>query len=227
MLIIHGENTLGSRNFLNQKIQSETSVKNVQVVRLEGKTIKIDDVVRANESGGLFGNSQLIVLENFLVRPKSKEKSTIESYLETQIDQNIILWEAKKLTISQLGLLKKSQIQEFKNNPLIFSLLDSLGEAPAKPTRILQEIIQTDSPGSVFFMLCRQIRLLLQLDDPEAKTPPWQKNKLITQRKKIGDSRLLKSHTKLLSIDENLKTGKSALDLTAELELLIIQLYHG
>jgi DNA polymerase III delta subunit len=221
MLIIHGDNPVGSRELLNQKISEFKQKGFKDVVRLDGKKISQSDLIQSVESQSLFGTDRVIVIENLFIRPKSKDKAEIISYLKNLKDSNLIIWETKKLTPSQIKPFKFATNQEFKNPSTIFSFLDSLGSSQQQLITSYLKAIKDNTPESIFYMLSRQIRLIIQTQDPDMKIAPWQKNKLISQFNALGIEKLLKIHHQLVQIDEKIKTGQSPLGLEGELELLI------
>ena len=221
MLIIHGDNPVGSRDLLNQKI-SDYKQKGVKdIVRLDGKKVSLNQIIQSIESQSLFGTDRLVIIENLITRPKSSIKNEIISYLKNLETPEMIIWEPKKLTKTQIKPFKFAKNQEFKISSTIFSFLDSLSGNKKQIAHKYLESIKANSPGSIFYMLSRQIRLIIQTLDPEMKIAPWQKSKLTSQLKKIGIEKILWIHHQLLQIDERIKTGQSSLGLEGELELLI------
>ena len=221
MLIIHGDNPVGSRDLLNQKI-SDYKQKGVKdIVRLDGKKVSLNQIIQSIESQSLFGTDRLVIIENLITRPKSSIKNEIISYLKNLETPEIMIWEPKKLTKTQIKPFKFAKNQEFKISSTIFSFLDSLSGNKKQIAHKYLESIKANSPGSIFYMLSRQIRLIIQTLDPEMKIAPWQKSKLTSQLKKIGIEKILWIHHQLLQIDERIKTGQSSLGLEGELELLI------
>lgn len=221
MLIIHGDNPVGSRDLLNQKIFDYKQKGVKDIVRLDGKKVSLNQIIQSIESQSLFGTDRLVIIENLITRPKSNDKDKIISYLKNPDISEIIIWESKKLTKTQIKPFKFAKNQEFKTLSTIFSFLDSLGGNKKQIAHKYLESISTNSPGSIFYMLSRQIRLIIQTLDPEIKIAPWQKSKLTSQLKKIGIEKTLWIHHQLLQIDERIKTGQSPIGLEGELELLI------
>lgn len=225
MIIVHGDNIVASRNYLSQK-KNELKASGVkELVTLEGKKASIETIVGALESQSLFGVEKYIFIEDFLSRPKSAAKSEIEDYLQKTNPANCLLWEGKKATPAQLKKFAKATIQESKSSSQTFQFLDSLGTTKENSLRLLQKALETDTEGSLFFMLVRQVRLLLLVGAPSYNIPPWQKQKLLKQAVLLGEKKLLSLHNLLLSIDEKNKTSGSLLGLTGELEVLIAKLY--
>jgi DNA polymerase III delta subunit len=225
MIVVHGDNTIASRNYLQQK-KAELKAQGIgEIVTLEGKKMAIEAVVGALEAQSLFGNEKYIIIEDFLSRPKSVAKNEIEDYLQKTNPGNCLLWEGKKATPTQLKKFAKATIQECKSSSQTFQFLDSLGTTRENSVRLFQKALETDAEGSLFFMMVRQVRLLLLAGASTYQIPPWQKQKLTKQAGQLGEKRLLMLHRELLEIDQKNKTSGSLLGLTGELEVLLAKLY--
>ena len=225
MILIHGDNTVGSRNFLNQKKRDVEKQGYTEFLLLEGKKIHLGEVKLALETQSLFGNQKYIIIENLLSRPKSKDKTEIEDYLKLENFSNCLLWESKKMTPAQIKKFSGGEVQEFKSSSQTFQFLDSLGSGEHLSSTLLHEALELESEGSLFFMWARQIRILLQSSDSASPLPPWQKQKAAKQFALLGNDKIRFMHKELLNIDEKIKTGNSALGLVGELELLLAKLY--
>jgi len=186
MLIIHGDNPVGSRDLLNNQISQfkKSGVKDIH--KFDGKKLSLDELKGAIESQSLFGTDRLVVIEGLISRANSKSKNEIISYISKVETPNLIIWEGNKLNKTKTKSFKSADIKEFKTPSVIFSFLDSLGGDKSVVISKYQDCIKVNSPGSIFFMISRQVRLMLQTTDPNIKAPPWQISKLKSQLKKIG-----------------------------------------
>lgn len=225
MILVHGDNSVGSRNFLNQKKQDLKKQGFKEIITLEGKKTRLEDILGALEAQSLFGAEKYTIIENFFSRPKSQSKAEIEAYLKATNPPHCLLWEAKKATPAQIKQFPKAEIQEFKSSSQTFQFLDSLGANRSVSNELLHKALEVESAGSLFFMWARQVRLLLQCSDSSFHLPPWQKQKLVKQSQLLGETALKFMHAQLLIIDEKIKTGKTFLGLSGELELLLAKLY--
>ncbi len=216
MLIIHGDDVAKSHQFLSAQ-------KAPEIVRLEGKTLEITELRQILDSTGLFPSDRLIIISNLFA---TKKKPILDLVASHQGD-NIIIYETKALTPTQLKTFSKSKSQEFKPSALIFKLLDSLKPNSAYLTLpIYQQLLDSQEPAELIFaMLVRQVRLLIQALSPEdLKCAPWQKNRLISQAKAFGEEKLLDLHKQLFEIDKNLKTGKNPIDIETRIFSLLSNL---
>lgn len=230
MLVLHGENTVQSRRVLTEKIKFFQERKE-EVIRLEGKKVDLTGVKQACEAKSLFGSDKLIVIEGFFNRPRSQQKSEIENYFkELPEETNIIFWEEKKLTPRQLAKFPpRAKSYLFKIPPIIFKFLDSLSPgSPRYSLNLLLKCHKKESPEMIFYMLCRQIRLLLIARDLGRgglrNLPFWMQNKFLNQSKHFSLEKLLAIHRQLLRIDFEQKTGRAMMPLEFQLDLLIANL---
>lgn len=226
MIILHGKNIIQSRQKLKNLID-DFKVKG-EVLRFEGNEIDLVSLNQSLESSSLMGENRLIIIENIFSGRKTNEKGKILNYLKKVSPKNLIIWEGEKIDGRTLSSFK-ARILRFDLSPLIFRFLDSFVPNNSEASLILlHQCLEQDSPEMVFYMLSRQIRLLILAADLGkkglGKMEEWQKEKLIRQAQKFGLIRLLKIYRKLLKIDWEQKTGQTPLDLTSQLDLLITSL---
>jgi len=225
--VIHGDNIVASRNYLNSLIEQLKNKGVKEIIRLDGKKVSLTQIIQALESQSLFGTDKAIVIENLLSRQKGKTKEEILNYLsQADIKLTCILWEPKSIHANALKKFKNSQIKLFKTSATVFKFLDSLKpKNTSSMIQLMDQSIASDSVEMVFYMLARQVRLLLLATGKNGlKMAPWQLGKLKKQAAIFRLPKLLKLHHKLLIIDEKTKTGQSPLGLEGELDLLITSL---
>ncbi|OGD62629.1 hypothetical protein A2160_04940 [Candidatus Beckwithbacteria bacterium RBG_13_42_9] len=224
---LHGDNLVASRNFLKSLIDQAKN-KSQEIIRLDGNTIKIEEVIQALDSNSLFGNTRLVVIEGLFSRPKSEAQKQILTYLHARQDNaELVLWEKKEIgKILQRHLPHKTVIQVFKTPALLFKFLDQLNPQLKKEAlQTLHELLKTEAAELVFFMLVRQVRnLLLVAFNQRIAGAPWMIGKLKKQANILNKERLLTMYKELGTIDESVKTGQSLMPLDWHLEMLIINL---
>lgn len=222
--IIHGENNVESRKILGQKV--EQAVKNgIEIVRIDGSKIGMEEVRTSTESGSLFGKNKLVVIENFLSSTKSLNKQKIIDYLSlSKFDNEIVLWEGKE--INRNNFITGAQVVVFKVNQVIFRFLDSLRPGNSKEMlQLLTEAKESEDAEMIFYMLIRQARLLLMARDLGRdglnELSEWQQSKFYKQSRffSIGQLRDLYNH--LLVIDFGQKTSTDVYSLSSRLDLLV------
>lgn len=226
MLILHGDNMVASRKVLNQNIK-QAKTKGNETLRFNGKKLTLNELQQALESKSLFGTERLIIVENLLSSSPSKTRTDLFNYLKKNFFVNLILWEGKE--IKRLAEFKKAKIQLFKLPPTIFQFLDSLTPGEGKTSlSFLHLCLKQGSAEMVFYMLARQLRLLIMAADLGKKgltsLHPFQQEKIARQAKKFTLSQLLSLHQQLLKIDWQQKTGQAPMPLSSQLDLLIASL---
>ena len=224
---LHGDNLVASRNFLKSLIDQAKN-KKLEIVHLDGLSIKPEEFIQAFDSSSLFGDKRLVVVENLFSRTNSREQKQILEYLQQYAGETeIILWEKKEITkTKQKHLPNKTTIKVFKTPALLFKFLDQLIPSLKKQAlQTLHELLKTESGELVFYMLIRQIRLLILVADKQkVPGPPWMIGKLKKQSAAYNMSQLLTMYQKLFRIDRSIKTGKSLMPLEWHLDMFIISL---
>ncbi len=224
MLILMGENQVKSRNVLNE-LKKQTKAKGKEIIRLKGKSVELAELKQAMESESLFGGEKLVVIEEVFSSRESSRKQDIKDYLKEGFN-NLIVWEGKKIDKRKLKGFD-AEIKEFEVSSVIFKLTDSLSsDNTDQMIKLLSSCLEKESPEMIFYMITRQVRLMLQAIDnaDDFKGPGWLKGKMKRQAKGLGKDKLLKLHENLYMIDKGIKTGGSPIGLDAQLEMLLISL---
>jgi hypothetical protein len=227
--IIHGDDIAASRNFLNEVRQ-----KNSEVTLLNGEGLSVTDLMQIVDGGGLFTTEKIIFIENFYSKRKTlKEFDALVTILkENTLEHEIILWEGKELDKKSLSLFGHATVKTYKLPQTLFLFLDSLKPKQGKNlVQLYQKVRTTVDSEMVFFMLIRQVRLLLALSqksteqiDEVKRLAPWQINKLQKQAALFTKQELVALHTKLYVLDNELKTGQLPTSLTIALDILLIDI---
>jgi hypothetical protein len=224
--IIHGEDTNASRNALY--LLREKS----QPLVLDGEKISLTDLTQVFDGGGLFATEQTIVIEQLLSKRKgTKEFETMLTLLqEHTLDTELYLWEGKELDKKALSTFPHATVKAYKLPQTLFLLLDSF--RPGQGQKLVQLFHKTLDHAEVemiFFMLVRQVRLLLALSDQgkqqidEVKRlAPWQREKLQKQAKAFPLQKLFELHSQLFETEKQLKTGGLASDLSLAIDNLLL-----
>lgn len=227
MLILHGENLVASRAGLGQKVNHYRTL-GAEIIKLAGSQLNLTQITQTLESSSMFAENRLVVIENLFSALSSTEKEKIISYLKKFSPENLILWEGKKIDGRILARLK-AEVILYDLAPIIFRFLDSLAPGNQKNSIwLLHQCLVKDPPELVFYMLGRQIRLLILAADLGSKgltgMPEWKKGKLVSQAKKFGLVKLLKLYQALLKIEYQQKTGQTPFSLTSQLDLFLATL---
>lgn len=229
LTIIHGADTAASRN--NYILEKH---KNPDALTLSEKEVDLTSLAQILEGAGLFEDTKTLFIEQFITdRKKSKEKEGVTDYLiKNSKNNNIIMWESKELTASQLSPFKGASIKVFKLPPSLFSFLDSIKPGNSTQTiKLHHTALIANEPEMIFFMLVRHFRLMLALSQKSnnyiseiTRMSPWQKTKLEKQAKQFDEQKLLDLYSKLFVIESAQKTGGLAADLTAKIDFFILEI---
>lgn len=225
--ILHGDNVTASRNALYELKSSKKDA-----VYFDGSKVQISDLVQIVEGSSLFTEPKDIFIEDFFSKRKGKESEEIIEYLQKHEKESIIVfWEGKKLTAKQLNSFKKADSREFKLPQALFSFLDSLGQDRKTNMSLFHQVLQTNEPELVFFMLIRHFRILLAMTESSSETidevkrlAPWQISKLQRQARLFSDDKLKRIYKHIHDIDVAQKTGTSSLTLTQAIDFFLADL---
>lgn len=224
--ILHGENIVESRKALTELL-ADVRNEGTETVSLDGAKTSLTQVRSNLESSSLFGKSRLVIIENLLTGQKSTTKTKILQYLvEQKFDNDLILWEPKEVSERALNQLPKAETKLFRVAPVIFRFLDSLQPGNTREMlRLLEEAKAAEEQEMIFYMIIRQIRLLLTAKDSDInRLPGWQQKKFLSQSELFTLEQLKKIHQQLLEIDFSQKTSGDPYSLSSRLDLLIASL---
>ncbi len=221
--VLHGDNLVKSRQFLTEKIEIARE-KDRELVILDGLKTSLEEIRSALGSKSLFGSKRLVIIENLYSSPQSKRKSKILGFLKKgEFETELILWEKKEI---KKRFSKNFKVNLFKLSTAIFKFLESLKPKNKKESlRLLNEVKRKESEEMIFYLLIRQIRLLIKAKDLGEKglteLQSWQKRKLLTQAKNFKLDQLKNIYQDLLKLDYQQKTSGLPLSLSSSLDLLI------
>lgn len=225
--LLHGNNTVASRAELVRLVE-KAKEEGQEVIRLDGGQAQETDLVQALESGSFLGKGRMVVLENFLNQAR-KTTSFIDQIKRSQTAYPLVFWEGKSVspaTIKRLGQWRLSE-REFKIPPLLFRFLDLVAPGRNEANlRLFRQVIVTESAELIFYLLARQVRLLLLAKSGSlgAEVPSWKADRLKRQASLFAEEELIGLYRKLLEIDASQKTGQAALPLSSQLDLLLASL---
>lgn len=221
--IICGEDTVASRDHLNQSLKTHAE-KNNAVVQSITAVEAIDLSLQDSQPISLF-DTPVYLLEN--ASKKVARKGSGDLYkallkLSKSTEISLFIWESgmskRDIKTADLGIVK-----EFKPSSSVFTLLEQC--YPSNLKRFCADFYALVTPTTELFvhiMLTRHIRSLLSIQLGE--TPPrmmsWQVGKLKAQASRWNTKKLLDFYEKLLSIEVKLKTGTSVYSVGDSLTLL-------
>lgn len=231
--LIHGTDTASSRKlFMDLKENEQDSLL------IDGQNTTLTDLVQIFEGGGLFTEQKNFFIEGLFAKKtrgkgKNIELDAIIDYLKkTEKDSNIFIWEGSELSKSSINAFKNPIIKLFKLPQALFIFLENLkpGNGPIL-IKLFHEAIQTAEVEMVFFMIVRQVRILLALIEPAAdpidevkRMAPWQRGKLQNQADFFEIEELKKFYRKLFEIERGLKTGGLSTPLDQTIDFLLLDI---
>ena len=225
--IIHGDNTVLSRKQLISEIDKRSAAGKT-VRSFTASELNIAGLTQALHPTSLFGDEQVLVIERLFRLRSTTLRDQMLTALISQHDIEVLLWEDKLISATNLKLLEtaKPQTVVFKISPIVFQVMDQFGD-PAKKVQLLKQLhaaYDQDSAEFVFAMLTRQIRLLINVVEGEtAAMKPYTLQKMRTQARFFPLEKALRVHRQLLEIDLAQKTSGSLLSLEQQLDLLALE----
>ncbi|MDO8488088.1 MAG: hypothetical protein Q7S31_02105 [bacterium] len=212
MIILHGDNQVGSRQQLTSLKQAALLAKKA-LVSLDQET-EIDQVIQASEANSLFGEANCVVVENLFSARPSKSRQTIVDYLIRHQSADIILWDSKDISAKLTGF--NSQIVRRYDLPkYVFKFLDDFS-----PTA-LQQALTSAAPEQILALVAGQLRKLIMVKTKSGTWPAWQQTKLASQAAKYTLEQLGQYNLQLLQMDYAQKTSAAPYGLEAALELWV------
>jgi DNA polymerase III delta subunit len=216
MTIIHGDHQVASRSQL--LILKQAAVESgKQVVEFSGGSLTLPELVNAAESVSLFGNANVVIIQDLFTRRQGIEKKVILEYLAAHPQSNIIIWESKDVS-SQLKQFSPSSVKKFDLPKYLFKFLEDFSLAG------LHQAAETTPVEQLFPLLVRQLHNLILTKENRGDFATWQKSKLTAQASRYSLKQLLAMYHRLLKIDYYQKTSTSPYNLTGALDLWIATL---
>lgn len=220
MLIIHGEDTVQSRNHLSLLLD-KAKLEKKEIIKLDGKKLNLLAIQEILQSTSFFSPEKLVVIERFFSKPQEK----IIKFLNKKNYPNLVLWETKELYPSQIKGLK-TETKLFKLPAIVFNFLDSVYPANYKASlKLFHEVLKKTSAEQVFYLLIKQVRFMIIANNLGKEglkgLHPYQAHKIASLCQRFSQEQLLVIHKNLVRIDFNQKTGKTVLDLSSQLDLFL------
>ena len=211
MLIIHGDNTIVSRDFF---LTQKKSFPNI--LELSGEDLTFARITQALATPNLFGELPTLFIENFFSRRPSNEKKKIIEFLK---NQNIIFYDSKDIS-TQTKTFDPQNIKNFPYPKYIYSFLESFSLDQ------LQLVLKSEAPEMILGSMARHIHNLILVKENQSNLPSWQAGKLKSQAQNFTLEQLVKFNKDLLAIDYRQKTSTSPLNLKSALELWCLKIVN-
>lgn len=238
MIIIHGDNQFESRRQLGTII-TQYKQDGFAITRLEAAKITLAALDDAFGTTSLFAQPELIIIEGVHSLPTSQKKKEILQKIvaftkqvrsESESAKTCVLWESRTLTKPMLKPFVElgAFVKEYPISQTLFRWLDSLStdqHTKKMQLTLLAKTIEQENEFVIFTMLCRQIRLLLEVKTGGMpKVAPFILTKLQKQARVFTEEQLLAAHKKLYILDLQMKSSKGYLSVPAQLDLFVITL---
>lgn len=226
--IIHGDDTVASRNKLREMIEY---AGDREVVYLDGLKLDLNSLILACEASSMLFSQKLVVIEGLFSRMRSKSKDEIITYLNgIKLTPDVILYESKKIEKQTIKKnFPKAEEYAYSYPVNLFKFLDSLGvERGAAVVQSFHNLLKITEGELVFAMIMRLWRNLIIIRDKKNLEPAglagWQIGKLRRQSGSFTQAGLIANYRQLLSIDYRIKSGLTPFTLTQLLDIFLINL---
>lgn len=227
--LIHGDDISASRIFLNEVRERYTDSQ-----LIDGNSLTVTDLAQLMEGGDLFTTQKSIIIEHFYSKRKAiKEFAALVDLLSKKaLEYEIFIWEGKELDKKALSLFKHATVKTYKLPQILFLFLDSIKPEQGKfLVQTYHKLLEHTEAELLFFMLIRQIRLLLALVEksPEQidelkRMAPWQLSKLQKQAAAFTPKQLISLHAQLYELDKAMKTGSLSMPLSSAIDILLLDI---
>lgn len=120
--IFHGDNQLTSRLAVNNLLDTK---KDFDILRLDAKEIDLDKINGFINSQSFFSSQKIIAFFNLFSVPKANLDKIIK-ILKLNQTMDVVIWQDKKLTPSQLKSFPKANIEVFSLDKKMFACLNNI-----------------------------------------------------------------------------------------------------
>lgn len=220
--IFHGDDQATSRKHLHT-LTAKLKSEDILVSIIDAKSITPAELEIAVATNNLFQKEALVV-ESLFSRPKSKDQKTCLEYLANYSGQkDLLLWDKKELTKTQLKLFPKASIKLAKVPVLIWKLIDLFTpNSPENFLSLLHETARESDEGFIFIMLARRASdLIIAKSGDTNKLSPWTRSRIISQATAWDEAVLIKIHHALTNHDQALKSGNTKLSYLEALDMIL------
>lgn len=217
--LIHGEDVLLSRNFLNEL--------KLNLIRFDAINDDISELIQVLEGSSLFASEQNVLIEN-LFSKKTKNLSEIIRMVNIA-KVNVFIYELKEITKANLAKFPKAKSEVFKLPQNLFNFLDAVLPGNRSVLDLFGKALQTTELEILLFMIVRQFRLMLGIISQSkieevSRLAPWQRGKIERQARFFGVDKLKEEYQKIYQIDLKSKSGRLELPLKSTIDIWLSDL---
>lgn len=215
--ILHGQDEVASRNYLNDLIKRAPE----GVIRLGKNDLAVEKLSQIVSGLSLFGETKQIVTENYLKQRLPSQKDAVREMLSNFAGE-VIVWEDGPRSKTVLSLFSEAKILEFKIPSTVFKFLDNVRPKNPKDNIIsFRQALVGSSPEIIFSMLARRF---VEILSPSREAADWQKARLRAQAKFFSKTELVSGIRELLEIDIAQKTSSTPFLLGGKIEWFLSRL---
>lgn len=120
--IFHGDNQFDSRQALNKLLEQYIQYDQLKT---DSKNIDLDKINLFLQSSSLFAQNKVLIIENFFSTNKSILDKLIK-VIKNSNDVDLIIWQDKTLTATQLKTFSQSKVQLFALSNKLFGCLNTV-----------------------------------------------------------------------------------------------------
>ena len=206
LYILHGDNQKDSRLALNKLIDD---FHHTNVLRLDYKQANLETINNFLQGTSLFSSSKTLLIDNFFSGTKDRNK-LVALIKKSSSNSNIILWQTKKLTPSQIKLFPQAKIQLFTLPNFLWGCINAVSPGNLKNfLQLYQKIIDQNLYDLFLYLLKNHLR------------------KQITAYSRFPQPKLIKTYLQLIELDYQNKSGQLATPKEIALERIIVRLLQS
>lgn len=231
MTLFHGEDISASY----QALQTELAIfrkKSVKICFIDGKSLDLPTLTSLSEQDDFFMTPKILVINNLLARPKSKERTAIIDHLK-QTTSPVFLYEIKKISPATIKSLGQITNKLFIQKEAIWQLLEQFSHNNQNRNFIsLFELSQKQyeqknkSEATIYLisMFLWQIQQLIDISSNNFQGPPFKKYSLQMQASKFKLEELIDWYQKLFDFDYQIRAGLIKNNQSEKLLLLLLNI---
>jgi hypothetical protein len=201
--IFHGDNLIESRRSFGEFLDQ---IKDADIFRLDSKNIDIDKVNLFLQESSLFNTKKVLSISNLF----STNKSILDQ-INKLINQvkivDVVIWQDKTLTPTQLKIFKTAQIKNFPLDNKLFTCLNSI--KPKNLTKIIplyHQVLDLGLYDLFLYFLKNNFR------------------KQLTSYPKFDPATIKRIYLQLIELDFKNKTGELSIPKELALERILTNL---
>lgn len=201
--IFHGDNQLESRKALNDYLDQ---FQDTNILRLDSKTIDLEKINLFLQESSLFNDKKILSLSNLFSTNKAI-LDKVNQLLNQSDNLEIVIWQDKTLTATQLKTFKNPQIKNFPLDNLLFSCLNSI--RPKNITRVIplyHQVVEMGLYDLFLYFLKNNFK------------------KQLTSYSKFDQATAKRIYLQLIELDFKNKTGELSIPKELALERILTNL---